>query len=138
MGFTRYYEIFSPLDKQKFAQFSQDCNVICEEITKISGHGIAGYDGYGDPRFTEDIVSFNGIDDNAHESFAIDTACKGFYFTKTQLKPYDLHVEACLELAKYYFGEDIRVSSDADEPNEKITQLVTQLIREKKIGQILS
>jgi hypothetical protein len=39
----------------------------------------------------------------------------GFQFTKTQHKPYDNHVLACLILSKIYYGDKIRVSSDGDE-----------------------
>jgi hypothetical protein len=137
MGFTRYYEIKKKLDPDTFKKFSQDCKTVCEYITQTSGVQIAGYDGTGDPIFESGAVSFNGVNDLAHESFGIESKSLGFYFTKTQRKPYDRHVQICLELAKVYFGDSIEVSSDGDD-DETVGSLIKQFLREKKIGQILN
>lgn len=40
-----------------------------------------------------------------------------FSFTKTAYKPYDLAVNVCLIIAKHYFKNDIKVSSDGEKNN---------------------
>jgi hypothetical protein len=71
MGYTRYFEIYQKLEPNQFEKFSQDCKVICDEITKQFGHGLASWDGEGDPEFTSTEIIFNGIGEDAHETFAI-------------------------------------------------------------------
>ena len=100
---------------------------------------IGGPDGDGgEPTFSKESVEFNGIGKDSHESFILDLNSNGFNFTKTQLKPYDKHVEACLILAKYYFGDTIEVSSDgSDEIDSEIEILTKESIRNFKISEIL-
>lgn len=137
MGYTRYYIVNGQIDPQKFEKYSEDCKIICDEITNIFGHGIAGYDGEGDAQFTKDEVRFNGIDKNSHETFALGKDTTGFQFTKTNLKPYDRHVNACLLIAKEYFGSNIQVSSDGDEDECEVEKLISQFKRDRKINLIL-
>jgi hypothetical protein len=137
MGYTRYHRIEGKIDPEKFKNYSKDCKTICDEITKEFGHGIADYQGEGEPEFLDDLVAFNGIGDLSHESFVISTDSKGFQFTKTQRKPYDKHVLACLILAKEYFGDNIEVSSDGDNHDEEIHNLLIYLRRDNKIKTIL-
>lgn len=136
MGYTRYYEVTGQIDPEKFEKYSEDCQTICDEITKLTGHGLAGWDGDGDPEFTTQEVRFNGIGDDAHETFALGKKSKGFNFTKTQRSPYDSHVLACLLLAKQYFGDNIRVSSDGDNNDLEVENLIVKLSRDKKINLI--
>lgn len=144
MGFTRYYTINGKLDPERFKSYSKDCKFICDKIyEKYTGQpwenrGIAGWDGTGDPEFTDDEVVFNGIGDMAHETFSIGVNSKGFNFTKTQLKDYDKYVYACLLLAGIYFKKDIKVSSDGDRDDyPEITGLVKSFVRDNKIIEIL-
>jgi len=137
MGYTRYYEVTGQIDSQKFEKYSEDCKVICDEITKQTGHGLANCEGEDEPEFTPDAVRFNGVGDHAHETFALSKNSKGFNFTKTQRKPYDRHVLACLLLAKEYFGENIRVSSDGDNDDVEVESLILQSKRDNKINLLL-
>ena len=137
MGFTRYYNIVGSIDPQKFEKYSEDCKIICEEITKETGHGLAGCDGEGDPEFTTDEIRFNGIGDDSHETFALGKGYNGFKFTKTARKPYDRHVLACLILAKKYFGDAIKVSSDGDNDDIEVERMILQFSRDGKINLIL-
>ena len=137
MGYTRYHRIEGKIDPEKFKNYSKDCKTICDEITKEFGHGIANYEGEGEPEFLDDLVAFNGIGDLSHESFCLSTDSKGFEFTKTARKPYDRHVLACLILAKEYFGDNIEVSSDGDNDDKEIEDLLTALRRDNKIKSIL-
>lgn len=137
MGYTRYYRVEGKIDPIKFKDYSKDCKMVCEEITKQSGHGIAGWNGEGEPRFEDEGISFNGIGDLSHETFGLGPQTSGFNFTKTQRKPYDKHVLACLILAKEYFGDNIKVSSDGDNDDKEIEDLLTALRRDNKIKSIL-
>jgi len=137
MGFTRYYDITKSIDPEKFEKYSEDCKIICQEITKETGHGLAGWDGEGDPQFTTDEIRFNGIGDDSHETFALGKGYNGFKFTKTARKPYDRHVLACLILAKKYFGDAIKVSSDGDNDDIEVERMILQFSRDGKINLIL-
>jgi hypothetical protein len=137
MGYTRYYRVEGKIDPIKFKDYSKDCKMVCEEITKQSGHGIAGWNGEGEPRFEDEGISFNGIGDLSHETFGLGPQTSGFNFTKTQRKPYDKHVLACLILAKEYFGDNIKVSSDGDNDDKEIEKLLISLRRDNKIKSIL-
>ena len=137
MGYTRYYRVVGKIDSQKFKDYSKDCKEVCEEITNKWGHGLASWDGEGEPRFEEEGISFNGVGDLSHESFGLSPQTSGFEFTKTQRKPYDKHVLACLILAKEYFGNNIEVSSDGDNDDKEIHELLISLRRDNKIKSIL-
>lgn len=137
MGYTRYYRIEGKIDPIKFKDYSKDCKIVCEEITKQTGHGIAGWDGKGEPSFEDEEISFNGIGDLSHETFVLGPETSGFNFTKTQRKPYDKHVLSCLILAKEYFGDNIKVSSDGDNNDKEIEELLISLRRDNKIKSIL-
>jgi len=137
MGYTRYYEVTGQIDPQKFEKYSEDCKVVCDEITKQTGHGLAGWNGEGKPRFENDAISFNGVGDLSHETFGISVETTGFQFTKTQRKPYDRHVLACLLLAKEYFGENIRVSSDGDNDDVEVESMILEFKRDNKINLLL-
>ena len=137
MGYTRYYRVEGKIDLIKFKDYSKDCKMVCEEITKQSGHGLAGWNGEGEPRFEDEGILFNGVGDLSHETFGLGPETSGFNFTKTQRKPYDKHVLACLILAKEYFGDNIKVSSDGDNNDKEIEELLISLRRDNKIKSIL-
>jgi len=137
MGYTRYYRVEGKIDLIKFKDYSKDCKMVCEEITKQTGHGLAGWNGEGEPRFEDEGILFNGVGDLSHETFGLGPETSGFNFTKTQRKPYDKHVLACLILAKEYFGDNIKVSSDGDNNDKEIEELLISLRRDNKIKSIL-
>jgi len=89
-----------------------------------------------------EMIYFNGIGDEAHETFYIDrvseessitTWCEktderyGMYgeFCKTARKEYDLAVSCVLIIAKRHLGEDIIVGSDGDNSDEEWTNAKT-------------
>ena len=136
MGYTRYYRVVGKIDPKKFKDYSKDCKMVCEEITNKWGHGLAGRNGEGEPRFEDEGIYFNGIGDLSHESFGLSPQTNGFEFTKTQRKPYDRHVLACLILAKEYFGDVIEVSSDGDNSDKEIHDILISFRRDNKIKSI--
>lgn len=127
MGFTRYWT-FNQLDKEKFKNFS----FICE--TLIDGMGVP----LDDIVVSETQVRFNGVDDDAHETFDFKVDKMGFNFCKTIVKPYDEVVCGCLYVAKLVFGDDIKINQDCDpSDDEDIILKVKSLLREKKLNLIL-
>lgn len=79
------------------------------------------------PQVDENIVRFNGGGEEGHETFLIyrqtakfdsclSSGRDGAIFSccKTNNKPYDNYVVACLILAKMHFGNDFRITSDGD------------------------
>ena len=139
MGFTRYYTVNGKIDPEKFKSYSRDCKIICDYITEEYGHEIAGYDGSGDAIFSEEEVCFNSKgDEDSHETFSLETTSKGFNFTKTNLKPYDKHVYACLFLAKYYFDHIVVTGDGEDDDYKEITSKIQSLIRDNKINIVIN
>jgi hypothetical protein len=141
MGYTRHYKLFKELDKELFVKYSNECKYICEQITNEFGHGIAGAIGEGEPEFTETYIDFNGIiglvDDLSHENFYIDTTEQPFNFCKTNRKPYDKHVCACLYLLKEYFGDIVEIKSDGGNKDEEVIGFIKSIKRDNKINTLL-
>lgn len=140
MGYTRYYRIRKSLNEEIFKEYSKICKIVCEYLQKEYDYKIVNYLGEyrSNPEFTEKKISFNGEEDLSHESFLISTIGKGSNFTKTARKPYDSSVLACLYLAKKFFKDDIDVSSDGNNYDEKVIPLVESFIRDKKLENLLN
>jgi hypothetical protein len=77
------------------------------------------------PNFSNGQICFNGMGEDAHETFILykqlpKTRIKGnkekyhFDFCKTARKPYDIMVCACLILYKHYFPNEVWISSDGN------------------------
>ena len=82
---------------------------------------LKGGNGEGEPKFTNELVCFNGDAsmDYDHETcyIALDTD-NDFDCCKTARKPYDVAVCLTLLCFKKTFGEDFSYSSDGDIDNE--------------------
>jgi hypothetical protein len=126
MGYTRYWTIKNELDDSKFIKFKDICSRVIE-LLNIPLDDII---------IDDSVVRFNGIGDNAHETFVFSKNI-GFNFCKTQRKPYDAVVCACLATAIEIFGSDINVSSDGNNNDDEIINLVKSLIRDRKLNNIL-
>ena len=112
MGYTHYWDVKKKMDAETFSKFSNSCKKIAEEsgVLLANGHGEVGTK----PTFDDKVVRFNGVGEDAHETFSIRIEKEGFSFCKTQQKPYDEVVVACLICLRVYLGEDVQVSSDGD------------------------
>lgn len=127
MGYTHYwYRKVKTLDKDKWQGFLADVQQMHlalgddEDGNPIE---IKGWDGTGEPEFTDEDVRFNGNSAREfdHETFHIPRVVArlgvdgdGFAFCKTAQKPYDLFVCACLLAAKKAFGKNIEIHTDGD------------------------
>lgn len=127
MGFTRYWE-FNNLDSEKFKDFSKMCELIIDSM-KIPVEDVT---------INETGVRFNGVDEDGHETFNFSLTKSGFNFCKTNMKPYDDLVCACLHVAKIVFDSDIIIKQDCDpEEDEPVIQRVKSVLRENKLDKIL-
>jgi len=99
----------------------------CRKIVKASPVPLGDAYGEGNPKLVNGVW-FNGVGENAHETFALgktpirehcNPACRGFNFCKTANKPYDLIVVACLCVLQHHLGKQVEVSSDGNEVDWK-------------------
>jgi len=106
------------MDKNKFNKASNDCKKVTEWL-KVPIQ--FEFDTAIKPIFTDNLVHFNGVDEEGHETFLIQQTFEGyrqeidgklFQFCKTARKPYDTAVTACLIIFKHHFGNDFVVKSD--------------------------
>ena len=130
MGYTHYFPRAMEIEEDRFLQFARACAKIihnadaevCFEFNEVSLP----------PQITPDMVRFNGIGDDGHETFYFPRVVtddeagyqtedyrarwggKLFTFCKTARKDYDTIVTACLFAALYYLPEEVDVSSDGD------------------------
>ena len=94
---------------------------------------ICGGNGEGEPTLCDNLVCFNGSRRNRNwcESFYLCTEDKGFCFCKTNREPYDTAVWACLLCFKFYFGDNIKLSSDGnDKENAYAEEVFNSVVEE--------
>lgn len=102
---------------------------------------MAGGLGKGEAVFNAKKVWFNGVGDDAHETFYIgrkfvddghyvsrDDNKRVFEFCKTSRKPYDLAVVCCLIVFKHYLPNDIAIFSDGDEKELEESKALCQKV----------
>ena len=114
MGYSHYWRMDKPLKVTK-----EQRNLI-GEVLKENHALLAGWGGDKGtkPVFTAKELSFNGIEDEAHETFRVEfEKQEGFSFCKTARKPYDLAV--CKILLVLAQSEGFNISSDGCERDEK-------------------
>lgn len=112
MGYTHYFGFKSgaKIDAERWNK-SLELGKAC---AKASGVEIAGFDGTGEPEFTDKCISFNGKgDEQSYETFYLER--EGRYtheYCKTERKPYDIVVCCFLLAFKKVFGKDFDYTSD--------------------------
>ena len=118
MGYTHYFTRKSETrdDALRFEMFARGARTIIEYATKYDGIALAGWDGEveGAWEITDEVVRFNGLGADSHETFAWGMDSSGFNFCKTAYKPYDAVVTACLIHLKDIYGEAVSIGSDGD------------------------
>jgi hypothetical protein len=132
MGYT-HYNIRDNRNKGSayfYGKLALDAKAIIAEAERM-GITIRGYDGEGEPEFTEAFFRFNGNAETGedYETFAWEAlptqqeweAKSGhgqphdiFDFCKTAHKPYDAVVTAVLIRAKVIYGKLVKVRSDGN------------------------
>jgi len=102
MGYTHYFPMAKEIPQDQFSAFAEDCRKIIKHAQDVAGIEL-------DIRKVNDQeVWFNGVGDDAHETFVVERRIVpeswqerdegGLYlnFCKTNKKPYDVAVTACL------------------------------------------
>jgi hypothetical protein len=66
-----------------------------------------------EPFFTQVYIRFNGVGDDGHETFMLHKyGSDGFTFCKTDRKPYDILVVACLAIYHHFSPKTVDLGSD--------------------------
>ena len=141
MGYTHYYRIPVKMEEAKFSEFVADAEKIIKQAEK---NGIKLADGFGEEKgkyiLTDDLVSFNGLGSDSHETCYIERAEKDpridenglvFKFCKTARKPYDDVVVAVLATLKHHFPK-VKLSSDGR--SDKINFKIGEKLVEQALG----
>jgi len=112
MGYTHYWRMPEPIDAETFKKIAKDFSLIATACSDI----LAGWDGTGSPKITDNEINFNGIEDMSHENMLmrINDPDHDFSFCKTAMKPYDVAVTSLLIIVKHYLKDGITVTSDGD------------------------
>ena len=113
-GYTHYFTWLKTPDEARLRPCIAEMNLLIEARTNVLAYP-------DDPRLAPHpvrlealSVEFNGIGDNAHEPFLFP-GTNGFNFCKTQWKPYDEVVTACLLVARDHFPTSVlSISSDGE------------------------
>ena len=129
MGYTHYFE-FTKLNESELKKIKpsydvaiRQChriirhwNKIIKKIDEKSPHRLSGYSAHT-PVGKYRGIKLNGTQEMAHESFDLRESYElngSFNFCKTNRKPYDTVVVACLITLKHYLGECVTINSDGN------------------------
>lgn len=119
MGYTHYW--YRPPNIANFKEFAMDCKKIIDSCNVPTAWECDKPK--KSPATSSEVVRFNGIGDDGHETFYVEKTFKpeewqkpkegGLYFEfcKTARKPYDVVVTACL-IALHHHCPDVKISSD--------------------------
>jgi hypothetical protein len=116
MGYTHYFSKVGVTkdDALRFEMFANGARTIIEYATTQDKIQIA--DGMGENlgkwEVSKELVSFNGLGADSHETFYWGSDADGFNFCKTARKPYDAVVTACLIHLKECYGLAVDIGSD--------------------------
>jgi len=118
MGHTHYWErnerVFG---YDEFLEVAQACKKVCE-ATKASIS--MELDSAEPPIFTKDTIRFNGRGDEGCETFMVKRVdAEESDFCKTEKRPYDTCVTACLVILRDKLK--FTISSDAKDKKKKLT-----------------
>lgn len=124
MGYTHYWSN-GAMEKETFEAIKEDAMVILDycEQNGIAFGNFMGTKGT-EPVFKEGEFGFNGVGEEAHETFALGCEHNDFDFCKTARKPYDLAVCMVLLSLTYHFA-DASVRSDGDIDDEWVEPIET-------------
>jgi hypothetical protein len=107
MGYTHYFEQKKTWTKKQWDQIKEGVSKILEQ----------NYAPLEDVKVSDDLISFNGVEDDGHETFFLQNSPK-FRFCKTARKPYDKAVCLAILHVKSVAPKSIRISSDGDWDDE--------------------
>ena len=113
MGYTNYFE-YEKTTQKKWAKIVRDCKIVYNALPK----NLKIVNGLGEkdskPIFDNNTIMFNGEGDLSHETFTLlKDGSNGFDFCKTEQKPYDFFVQACL-LVYFYHSPTTTIEITSD------------------------
>jgi hypothetical protein len=109
MGYTHYMRNKPAFTETQWAAFCNDVRKLLNK-SKVPLANAAGDKGTK-PYFGRAEVSFNGVEDNSHETCYIPKGASEFEFCKTARKPYDPVVVEVYKLVRKYLPTTV-LSSD--------------------------
>lgn len=115
MGYTHYFTHSKRFTNAEWETIKADVVTILETAV---ADGLALGDGWGEnPMKPADAIkpegiTFNGLDDESHETFGVGQKPEGWDFCKTARKPYDDAVTACLIYLEGAHPDKFSVGSD--------------------------
>ena len=122
MGYTHYWKHDEVI--------KADWRKAIEEVDKVlrRHHGVLQfeYDNDAKPMANDDLIQFNGIDEDGHETFCVSPEPTAFSFCKTARKPYDLAVCEVLIILSCICGFDVSSDGDFDDEWTEATKNVKE------------
>ena len=112
MGYTHYWTIKRPLTKKVWRAIMSDTRkLLAATVLPLAAEFNTPDE---KPIVSAELIRFNGIGAEGHETFMLSRHKVEFEFCKTNQKPYDVIVCAVLIVAAHHAGKAIDVSSDGD------------------------
>lgn len=111
MGYTHYWSFGAFIEEKAYRTALTECR----KIIKASPVALGNWAGKGKPKLNGGI-SINGCGDDMCETFALPKIPNGDW-CKTERRPYDVVVAACLCILQERLGESAQVRSDGS-PDE--------------------
>jgi len=111
MGYTHYFPQTRAFTNDEWVIIKMFATKLFDAKKNILANGMGDLD--TDPDMNSKYLSFNGIGDEAHETFQVTKAWnKEFNFCKTARKEYDIVVVAMLAIIDYIAPNVLTISSD--------------------------
>lgn len=112
MGYTHYMKQSRDFIPEEWDEIKKGAQFVVKECTKQGIELRLEDDSEEDPVINDDVIRFNGMEGNGHETFLVTRKIfESFNYCKTAGKPYDLAVTAILAITSYY-SDAVRVTSD--------------------------
>ncbi len=110
MGYTHQWNNKKDIPIEIMQKIVHDFNIIYQAYKnqiKIQYED----DSRADPIICKDLIRFNGVGDEGHETFVFSREAQG-EFCKTTRKPYDLYVACLLIIIKHHAKDRIHIGTD--------------------------
>lgn len=115
MGYTHYFGANQDLDTETFARIGDDVRTLINSgDSRIPALAYESDEPNTPPQIDTELIRFNGIDDDGHETFYLPVTADGFNFCKTAEKPYDIVVCATLLIINQYKASWLNIGSDGE------------------------
>ena len=109
MGYTHYYSNKRAFTNSEWVALTKDVKELLKNcsVPLAGGNGTLG----SRPTFNSQEISFNGVEEDSHETAYVSKDASEFEFCKTAQKPYDSVVVEFFKLIRKY-DPNVELSSD--------------------------